>query len=564
MKKLFVILLLLVTLNATSQNKTVVLKVASVDAANYLTKADSLSGGYTTWLRTKKVVDSLAALKVNYTDTAAMMAASPRVNRFLDSLTNVQARIQTKSPIAGSSSLTTVGTLSSGSIPYSLLTGTPSLDYLPLTGGTLTGPLSGTSATFSGKISSTSTGILLERLGASTSNQWLRFQNTGGSFIAGIESSAGGSLIIGSTAYDGAVTAPTGLSFSANDGTNLHLRIASTGAATFASRVNVNGATDDGTTALKVTGAGTFSGSVLSGTTSTDIGGSVTGAGLFATGKILSSNAMTDVYSAPIYSDRRGTNNIGAVYQLAMGGFFKADIGIDGTNGVTNDAAITFNTWSGNNIRAERARINTSGLSVTGTLGVTGALSGTSATFTTGGTTTVRIKGNSTTGFDLQNDAGGAYLWNRDNTSMYFATNNTQRLEIASTGQATFSSSLGINGVADNVKSGTYTPTLTNYNLVSAATAYQCQYMRVGNVVTVSGKVSITATNPGNTSSIYMSVPISSTLGTDANAGGTFGLGGNDPNGVILAGTTDTVLFSFVPSSTANNPYWFTFTYLIN
>ena len=72
------------------------------------------------------------------------------------------------SPLAGSSSITTVGTLSSGSIPYSLLTGTPSLNYLPLAGGTLTGGLNGTAASFSGAIITTGSDIYMN-----TNNKYL-------------------------------------------------------------------------------------------------------------------------------------------------------------------------------------------------------------------------------------------------------------------------------------------------------------------------------------------------------------------------------------------------------
>jgi hypothetical protein len=49
-------------------------------------------------------------------------------------------------------------------------------------------------------------------------------------------------------------------------------------------------------------------------------------------------------------------------------------------------------------------------------------------------TSTIRIKGNSTTGLDLQNDVGGCYLVNRDATDMYFFTNSVQRMNIKSTG----------------------------------------------------------------------------------------------------------------------------------
>jgi len=97
----------------------------------YLLKADSLSGGYTTWLLTKKKIDSIGALKVNYTDTAAIVANRLKISdtatmllpfvqysdtanivagyvrslRFSDSLTNVQTRIQTKLAIADTAAM---------------------------------------------------------------------------------------------------------------------------------------------------------------------------------------------------------------------------------------------------------------------------------------------------------------------------------------------------------------------------------------------------------------------------------------------------------------------------
>lgn len=42
--------------------------------APYLLKADSLSGGYTTWALTKKKIDSIGALKLNISDTASMLS----------------------------------------------------------------------------------------------------------------------------------------------------------------------------------------------------------------------------------------------------------------------------------------------------------------------------------------------------------------------------------------------------------------------------------------------------------------------------------------------------------
>jgi hypothetical protein len=67
--------------------------------------------------------------------------------------------------------------------------------YLPLTGGTLTGALNGTSATFN------STAAFLTNSGASTSEKQIIIANTGGSMRAGVESSVGGAIQLGTLAY---------------------------------------------------------------------------------------------------------------------------------------------------------------------------------------------------------------------------------------------------------------------------------------------------------------------------------------------------------------------------
>jgi hypothetical protein len=73
-----------------------------------------------------------------------------------------------------------------------------------------------------------------------------------------------------------------------------------------------------------------------------------------------------------------------------------------------------------------------------------------------------------------------------------------------------------------NIFSGTYTPTLTNVaNIdIPASTAYTFQYMRVGNVVTVSGKIDVTVTGTGLTR-LNVSLPISSNFSAEENCAGT-------------------------------------------
>jgi len=79
-----------------------------------INKADSLSGGYTTWNRTKKVVDSLGTLKLNVNDTATMLIGYTRENRFLDTARALQIRIQTKEPLLGFTPINKADSLSGG------------------------------------------------------------------------------------------------------------------------------------------------------------------------------------------------------------------------------------------------------------------------------------------------------------------------------------------------------------------------------------------------------------------------------------------------------------------
>jgi hypothetical protein len=70
-----------------------------------------------------------------------------------------------------------------------------------------------------------------------------------------------------------------------------------------------------------------------------------------------------------------------------------------------------------------------------------------------------------------------------------------------------------------NVCSGRYTPTLTNTTNVSSSTPVQLYYMRVGNVVTITGRVDVTTTATGNTV-LGLSFPIASAISTNAQVGG--------------------------------------------
>lgn len=117
-------------------------------------------------------------------------------------------------------------------------------------------------------------------------------------------------------------------------------------------------------------------------------------------------------------------------------------------------------------------------------------------------------------------------------------------------------------GAGVTLASGTYTPTLTNEANITTSTAYQCQYFRVGNIVTVSGKVTIDYTSTGATS-MGISLPIASDIANDNEVAGTCNAEVN--NGGVIRGdaTNNRAQFYIITGSSAGYDYFFTFTYQI-
>ena len=114
---------------------------------------------------------------------------------------------------------------------------------------------------------------------------------------------------------------------------------------------------------------------------------------------------------------------------------------------------------------------------------------------------------------------------------------------------------------------GTYTPTLTNTTNVAASTAYVTAYYRVGNMVSVFGKVDIDPTAGSATTLLGMSLPIASTFANDFELGGTgvWGPSSSVPSAVgIFADTTNNrAYFRFLPGDGVNRPANFQFSYNI-
>lgn len=116
-----------------------------------------------------------------------------------------------------------------------------------------------------------------------------------------------------------------------------------------------------------------------------------------------------------------------------------------------------------------------------------------------------------------------------------------------------------------DVTSGTYTPTLTNTTNITASTAYVCQYLRVVNVVTVSGQVDIDTAGAG-AAELGMSIPVASDFAATRQCGGTATTitGTHNSAGIAADATNNRVSFKWDASGAGGSRAWhFSFTYLI-
>jgi hypothetical protein len=112
---------------------------------------------------------------------------------------------------------------------------------------------------------------------------------------------------------------------------------------------------------------------------------------------------------------------------------------------------------------------------------------------------------------------------------------------------------------------GTYTPTLTNVANMAASTAYQAQYLRVGNTVTVSGKVDVDPTLTATATQLGISLPIASNLGAQEDCAGCAFASGIASQGASVRGdaANNRAEMAWISTDVTNQPMYFTFTYEI-
>lgn len=118
------------------------------------------------------------------------------------------------------------------------------------------------------------------------------------------------------------------------------------------------------------------------------------------------------------------------------------------------------------------------------------------------------------------------------------------------------------NTTQQDVRSGTYTPTSTSVTNVDSSTNYKAQWLRVWNVVTVSGKIWITPTAPWATTELHITLPVSSVFAAEQDCAWVAANGIDNLNGRVFADTSNSeAFFRFTSTGTSEVDFSYHFTY---
>jgi hypothetical protein len=118
---------------------------------------------------------------------------------------------------------------------------------------------------------------------------------------------------------------------------------------------------------------------------------------------------------------------------------------------------------------------------------------------------------------------------------------------------------------ASNITSGTHSPTITNGANVAASTPFDIVWLRVGNTVTVSGKMQVDPTAAASTlTQLEMTIPVASNFSAEAQLSGVLACGDTLESGRIYASAAnDRAVFEWVSATTSNHNIGFHYSYQV-
>jgi hypothetical protein len=549
------------------------------------------------------------ALKLNISDTAAMLLPYTRVQRFTDSLTNVQSRIQTKQNIL---TLTTTGTSGAATLVGSTLnipqyqsvltnpvTGTGTTNYLPkFTGstignsiayiqnnefvvqGTTYGAINARSASGNANYlfftengvadryligSPAGSGDLVFRSNSydfSSGNERMRL-NTSGNLGLGVTPSAWNTpfkvMQLGGTTAIWDISSVSGFSNNLyNDGTSRYLTsnfatIFQQWDGGFAWLQAPSGTAGNAITFTQAMTLGANGNLLLNTTTDNGARLQVAGSATFSGSVTTNGNFVLATAGQRIAFD----NNLRYILpvtpadrlRIAQNAFATGiEIGFD--NGTSFSPSLTFATTG--------AATFSSSVTVGGLLN----LSANTWNISSEGRLRIQYEGNGRTlfrsdGFQFQNNSG------------------SEIATISSTGAATFSSLAGTGdrlvqanssgelSATQTIASGTYTPTITDNLNTSSYTVQHASYTRIGNICTVYMRVSFTASS--SVCGINVTIPVGNNF---SNSNQATGSNGNGANGLVMynstaSASTNQIFTSMSGATVGSNTISFSFQYQV-
>jgi hypothetical protein len=214
-----------------------------------------------------------------------------------------------------------------------------------------------------------------------------------------------------------------------------------------------------------------------------------------------------------------------------------------------------------------------------GNVTVNAPVSGDSLTLNTLANRGLQILSATNPAIGFQEGVGSIFWMNSNSVGMHFGGNGATAPSVGALtatsdgrlyGSALHNNAGSVAGTTNQyIASGTYTPALALITNIAAASSAVCQWIRVGNVVTVSGVISINCTAAGGAASRFaLTVPIASNLTALSQLGGSGVQGNGSVNGLpalhIVADTVnDRADVFFQSGATGAFNTSFTFTYLV-
>ena len=108
-------------------------------------------------------------------------------------------------------------------------------------------------------------------------------------------------------------------------------------------------------------------------------------------------------------------------------------------------------------------------------------------------------------------DNESPFIYNRENTDLRIATNNTERLRILAGGGLTFNGDTAAANALDDYEEGTFTPTMTfDTHQSNPAGTFTAQYQKVGNIVHFHARFALTDEGSGMNSIHLSNLPFTS------------------------------------------------------